>query len=269
MLCACSAKDFVDWLPIMNVIAAEPWSWMLFSDGTGFIVVVTCGSVGLFDVSIRLTPDEASSYAIEEREFISRFASEVARNPSAFDNRCIREFQSQPDTALAVSEWIMKGRPALSSEQALEDGIARQTFSADDVDVLPPRLKGFFESLAAISHGQYPQGGLAITFPASFDRNNLEVTYVGRDTDRSAGSFVKVDIRGISIFLNQVLGTPSQSNAVPRIELAEKLVQLLTDEMVSTALEFWYHDGGYNATLSICLSPGDGESWLELYWCLY
>jgi hypothetical protein len=135
------------------------------------------------------------------------------------------------------------------------------------MDALPPRFQGFLDALAAISHGQYEQGGLVTTYPASFDRDNLEVIWhSGSRTQRSGGFFVKTEIDGISEFFDQALCDPSHPWAESRKELAERFVALIEEELSPTALEFWYNDGGHNATLSVCLSPGLNEKWLELFW---
>jgi hypothetical protein len=137
------------------------------------------------------------------------------------------------------------------------------------MDALTPRLQGFLEALAAISSGQYDQGGLVVTYPARFDRDNLEVVwYSGSGTQRSGGFFVKTEISGIAEFFDQALQDPSHPFAESRKELAEKFIALVEQELSPTALEFWYNDGGHNATLSVCLSLGAEETWLELFWSI-
>jgi hypothetical protein len=52
---------------------------------------------------------------------------------------------------------------------------------------LPLRLEGFLDALIAISDGAYQEGGLSITYPSRFDRNDLEVIWICGGVERSEG----------------------------------------------------------------------------------
>lgn len=134
---------------------------------------------------------------------------------------------------------------------------------------LPLRIQGFLDALAAISHGQYEQGGLVVTYPATFDRDNLEVIWnAGTKHQRLGGFFVKTEAGGIAEFFDQALCDPSHPWAESRKVLAEKFVELITQELSSCAPEFWYNDDGHNATLSVCISSETEGKWLELFWSI-
>lgn len=135
------------------------------------------------------------------------------------------------------------------------------------MDTLPLRIQGFLDALAAISHGLYCQGGLDVNYPASFDRSNLEVIYsAGDGSQRSGGCFARAEIEEIAEFFCQAL-TYSRSSFVKEYkELAKKFVALVTEELPATELEVWHHEGGSDAMLSVCISPGPEEKWLELFW---
>jgi hypothetical protein len=131
---------------------------------------------------------------------------------------------------------------------------------------LPARLDGFLKALAAISDGQYTQGGLTIDFPTSFDRDNLEMIWYSGDNRRSGGFFELVEVQGVAAFLGLALGYSADDCQTLRQILAAELLEIVKSEFSAPALEIWYNDGGGNATLSIGINPGEQEQWLELFW---
>jgi hypothetical protein len=131
---------------------------------------------------------------------------------------------------------------------------------------LPPRLDGFLNAFAVISHGQFSEGGLQVDFPTSFDRNNLEMIWYSGDSQRSGGFFELVDRQGVATFLGLALGYSADRCETLRQILAAELLAMIQSELSATELELWFNDGGGNATLSIGINPGEQEQWLELFW---
>jgi len=135
------------------------------------------------------------------------------------------------------------------------------------METLPDRLQGFLDALIAISNGSYHEGGLVVTFPAVFDRNNLEVIYgTGTRHQRSGGCFVTVGIEGVARFFDQALGDPGHSSSESRMELAGKFLLLIKQELAAAELEIWSYTGDIDGNLFVCISPGAKERWLALSW---
>ena len=114
---------------------------------------------------------------------------------------------------------------------------------------LSPRLAGFLDALIAISDGAYQEGGLSIKYPASFDRNDLEVIWICGAVERSEGFFRIAGQGDIARFFDQALWAPTAPNAESRVELAEKFLSLVKSDMSANQVEVWYHDGGITAFL--------------------
>jgi len=135
---------------------------------------------------------------------------------------------------------------------------------------LPSRLDGFFIALRAISMGVYPDGGLSVTYPAEFDRNNLEIIVHSNltNTDRSGGNYFKADRKQLTKYFFNIVNFLEDGQSKTGLVLIEVLCDLLRTELDAQNLEFWLHDGGSYATLYICINPGVGEQWLELFWSM-
>jgi hypothetical protein len=113
---------------------------------------------------------------------------------------------------------------------------------------LPPRLDGFLKALGAISDGQYPEGGLTIDFPTSFDRDDLEMIWYSGDSTRSGGFFELVDVPGVAAFWGLALGYTADYCETQRQTLAAKFLEIVKSEFSTHTLEIWFNDGGGNAT---------------------
>lgn len=131
---------------------------------------------------------------------------------------------------------------------------------------LPLRLQGFFDAISAISDGAYREGGLSIKYPASFDRNDLEMIWICGGVKRSGGFFELASVEDIARFFDQVLSNPSGHNAKDRLQVANEFLALVKNEMAAKQLELWYNDDGMNATVYVCINPGTDEQWIELFW---
>ncbi|HEY5761510.1 MAG TPA: hypothetical protein VIU34_37070 [Steroidobacter sp.] len=90
----------------MKVIAEETWSWMLLNKGDDFLLSVLCGSVGLFELHIRLNEAEKSQYLLHDVSYISNLAEEVRLHPAAFSPRHIASFDDLPGVSEATQAWV-------------------------------------------------------------------------------------------------------------------------------------------------------------------
>lgn len=105
-------------------------------------------------------------------------------------------------------------------------------------------------------------------FPASFDRENLEVVWYSGTVSRSGGVFEAVGVNEIARFFDQALSDPSCPYIDSRLELAEQFLEIVKADFDADRLEVWYNDGGHNATLSLCVFAGKTEQWIELFWSI-
>jgi hypothetical protein len=134
------------------------------------------------------------------------------------------------------------------------------------METLPDRLQGFLDALSAISSGSYPQGGMNFSYPTTFDRNNLEVTYDSGTRIQRSGGFVSVGVEGVARFFDQALGDPDHSSSASRMALAEDFLMLVKQELKAEELEIWHFTGEIDGDLFVCISPGANERWLGLSW---
>lgn len=89
----------------MDVRAEETWSWMLLAEGEALYLSVVCGTVGIFEIAVRLEAGESGSYAAEGRAFLETLAAAIRFRPSAFRARDIRDFHEWPGAAAAIAAW--------------------------------------------------------------------------------------------------------------------------------------------------------------------
>lgn len=73
----------------MKEILKKNWSYKLFEDNEQFYLKVLCGSVALFDITIKLNNEELYCYNTEGEAFIERFVKEIQYSPSKFSDRNI------------------------------------------------------------------------------------------------------------------------------------------------------------------------------------
>ena len=75
----------------MNVLLSEPWSYDLIETGPGELdLVVVCGSVGLYEVVMRLTPAEHDAWLAEGAPFVRTVVEDIRNNHPGgrFGERC-------------------------------------------------------------------------------------------------------------------------------------------------------------------------------------
>jgi|GEM_PF-1124927 len=66
----------------MQEIEQSPWAWTLYRHDDGALeLLVVCGTVGIFEVAVRLDADTTARYAAEGRPVLERLARQVSRDP--------------------------------------------------------------------------------------------------------------------------------------------------------------------------------------------
>lgn len=76
----------------MNPISQEAWSWTLYRDVDALYLSVLCGSVGLYTVDFRLTPEETARFDANGDSFIASLADTVRTSPDLYAQRRLRNF---------------------------------------------------------------------------------------------------------------------------------------------------------------------------------
>jgi hypothetical protein len=96
---------------MMEVIAEQPWSWMLIADGDRLFLSVVCGGVGVYDVDVELSGDEVANYGQSGNEYLNQFARAVSAAPISFEARRLSGLLSGEEASVAIAEWRQR-RPA-------------------------------------------------------------------------------------------------------------------------------------------------------------
>ncbi len=71
----------------MKKIFEKPWSYSLYEEGEELYLSVLCGSVGLYEIKIKLNKGEKEEYYKNGEEFIKNLSSEIRKNPNSFSHR--------------------------------------------------------------------------------------------------------------------------------------------------------------------------------------
>nr|WP_295922642.1 hypothetical protein [uncultured Dyadobacter sp.] len=70
----------------MKEIAKEPWNYVFSEETHGqYLLTVVCGGVGIYEVTIRLTPEQAGRYQHDGLGYIASLAEQVRSSPPSFD----------------------------------------------------------------------------------------------------------------------------------------------------------------------------------------
>jgi len=71
-----------------EILRKEDYS--LYEDEKGDLwIEVVCGSIGLYEVRVKLLPEEVEKYKADP-EFLEELASLIARNPEEYEKRILR-----------------------------------------------------------------------------------------------------------------------------------------------------------------------------------
>jgi hypothetical protein len=77
-------------------VAQKPWKYTLYRDDDGACILsVLCGTVGMFELNLPLTPAEAASAAADP-DWLARRAEEVASDPDRFAPQSIKIVKPSP-----------------------------------------------------------------------------------------------------------------------------------------------------------------------------
>jgi hypothetical protein len=71
----------------MTEIAQEPWTWILFEEGTRRVLTVVIGGVGLANFSVELTPEESAAWDVQGAAGIKDLVHGIQRSPDPYRSR--------------------------------------------------------------------------------------------------------------------------------------------------------------------------------------
>jgi len=74
----------------------QSWSYTLYQAGSDWYLVVLCGSIGLYEVTIQLTADELAQYQAHGVPYLEELAAEVRDYyPQRYGDRALHTIQLQ------------------------------------------------------------------------------------------------------------------------------------------------------------------------------
>ena len=74
----------------MKEIIKKDWEYTLYQDNEdNLILVVLCGSVALYEVSIQLNEDEKLKFEESRTEFLEELAEDIRTNTSKYEHRFV------------------------------------------------------------------------------------------------------------------------------------------------------------------------------------
>ncbi len=71
----------------MRIIINEPWNYQLIKNNYEYFLSIMCGSVGLYEVEIKLTREEISEYEQNGKTSIEKLVSSIRENPEKYRSR--------------------------------------------------------------------------------------------------------------------------------------------------------------------------------------
>ena len=71
----------------MEKLAEVSWDYALYRDGDRLLLVVLCGTVGLFEWAVELTAEERADWEREGLDGLLTLARAIQGNPVAFPER--------------------------------------------------------------------------------------------------------------------------------------------------------------------------------------
>ncbi|MGE4073404.1 MAG: hypothetical protein AB7E72_19715 [Lysobacterales bacterium] len=88
----------------MKVLAESAWSWMLLADGDSRILSVLCGTIGLFELVILLSPSECPADSID-RQALDALAARISYSPESYLDRHRPELLDSESARAAIETW--------------------------------------------------------------------------------------------------------------------------------------------------------------------
>ena len=71
----------------MEKLAEGAWEYTLYRDGARLVLVVVCGTVGIFEWAVVLTDEERGRWEAEGMAGLSDLVRAIRANPVAFTDR--------------------------------------------------------------------------------------------------------------------------------------------------------------------------------------
>ncbi|KOY86394.1 hypothetical protein AD998_09775 [bacterium 336/3] len=73
----------------MQKITEKYYDYILYKDNEDYIFSVVCGTIAVFDVTIKLNTQEQKEYQQKGEAFLDTFSSTIRSNPEGFFDRRI------------------------------------------------------------------------------------------------------------------------------------------------------------------------------------
>lgn len=78
----------------MKEIIKQPWQYSFYQDEQELILSVVCGSIGIFEITIKLNEVEKTEYELRGLEYIEELAKKIQYTPSLYSDRNIHSPQN-------------------------------------------------------------------------------------------------------------------------------------------------------------------------------
>lgn len=73
-------------------VAKKPFDYSLFTDCENHVLLVSCGSVAVYELAIALNDDEKENYLLKGLSYIDELAKKIQYSPKSYANRNIVNF---------------------------------------------------------------------------------------------------------------------------------------------------------------------------------
>ena len=71
----------------MEKVIDKNWDYTLYKKGTQLILSAVCGSVGVFEMNVILSPSEIEKYNQHGNQYIETLARKIQQSPSSYKSR--------------------------------------------------------------------------------------------------------------------------------------------------------------------------------------
>lgn len=69
-------------------IKRKDWYWILYRSDEGLLLSVLCGTIAMYDVTVRLSDDEETRY-LADQGFLDELAAEIRYSPDSYRERAV------------------------------------------------------------------------------------------------------------------------------------------------------------------------------------
>lgn len=71
----------------MELVLRSDWFYSLYrSEKDEYFIAVVCGSVGIYEVNVKLNDEQCRAYSKRGKEFIEELAAEIRNRPWGYPN---------------------------------------------------------------------------------------------------------------------------------------------------------------------------------------